>query len=1226
LKKSLLIVVVLLLIIFSCARVRAQGSTSKGTEFWTCWMDHINPSVTVGNAAPSYMILYITSDIATSGTVDFTDGTASMPFTVVPNTVTFVQIPTNQFLASEGQFKKGIHITALKPIAVYAHIYASSVSGATLLLPVNTMGKSYTSLNYTQISNTINPNTGANADSYSTFAVIATEDATTVEITPTALLTSNKPAGTPFTIVLNKGDVYQGLSLTDLTGTKIRSISTATEPCKKIAVFSGSTKLGIGCVNPNVNPSANSLSADNLFQQVYPTSTWGKNYITVSLKSRRYDIYRIVLSDPNTVVTLNGNVIPITQFTNNIYDFTSTGVASNFISADKPIQVVQYTPTQGQQLNVCPTPNNPPTDTGDPEMIYLTPIEQGLNHVTLYSTGYYNIVQSYINVVIPTSAAPSFTIDGTAYNAFTPVTSNPGYSFAQISVTSGPRAIGNSGTITSGTHNLSASEPFNAIAYGFGGTESYGYAAGTNLKNLNEFIELKNPVTNNAGASGCVSVAYRPQITIPYETTKISWDFKDNKPPVVDVNPVFISQVTKGNQTLYTYQYPTDVTYTAAGNYTIVATVVNPTTDDCGSNEDIEFDYTISDIPNTKFTASSLNICPGAEVSFADITNINGIATKTWSWDFGDAANATAANPNTATNANPKHIYTIPGDYKVTLTVENQNGCATTSPEQIIHVNKMPIAGFGFSTPDCETRNVTFTDASAANEGTLTTWLWDFGDGTNPVTRTDNLPFTHPFAAAGNYNVSLTVTSNTGCVSDIKTIPIIIHALPVVDFILPDVCLSDAFAQFTNKTTIADGSDLQLTYAWDFGDAANATATNPNTSPLVSPKHKYTKVGVYTVTLTVTSNHGCIVTKSQQFTVNGDTPNAAFSVNNLGNTYCSSEDVLFKDNSTVNFGNVTKLVWYFDYNNNPTQSTVYTKDQFPADGIFHHNYGLFNTPATKSYAVKLEAYSGGTCVSVTGITNITVFANPSITVDLIAPLCQEAPPVQIKTTVLYGVGTGIFSGTGVSSDGLFDPAVSGPGTFTIDYLFTITATGCTYGSSQQITVYPTPKANAGPALRMLDGGYITLNATASGVQPLTYKWTLANGSKAIGLDHDDVLTPVASPNNDVTYMLTVTSADGCSVSSNVDITVLKAPVVPNTFTPNSDGTNDRWEIKYLDTYPNCSIEIYNRYGEKLYSSIGYPLPWDGTYKGADLPVGTYYYIINPKNGRKVITGSVTIIR
>jgi hypothetical protein len=160
-------------------------------------MDHINPSVTVGNAAPSYMILYITSDIATSGTVDFTDGTASMPFTVVPNTVTFVQIPTNQFLASEGQFKKGIHITALKPIAVYAHIYASSVSGATLLLPVNTMGKSYTSLNYTQISNTINPNTGANADSYSTFAVIATEDATTVEITPTALLTSNKLQARP---------------------------------------------------------------------------------------------------------------------------------------------------------------------------------------------------------------------------------------------------------------------------------------------------------------------------------------------------------------------------------------------------------------------------------------------------------------------------------------------------------------------------------------------------------------------------------------------------------------------------------------------------------------------------------------------------------------------------------------------------------------------------------------------------------------------------------------------------------------------------------------------------------------------------------------------------------------------------------------------------------------------------------------------------------------------
>jgi gliding motility-associated-like protein len=80
------------------------------------------------------------------------------------------------------------------------------------------------------------------------------------------------------------------------------------------------------------------------------------------------------------------------------------------------------------------------------------------------------------------------------------------------------------------------------------------------------------------------------------------------------------------------------------------------------------------------------------------------------------------------------------------------------------------------------------------------------------------------------------------------------------------------------------------------------------------------------------------------------------------------------------------------------------------------------------------------------------------------------------------------------------------------------------------------------------------------------------------------------------------------------------------FTPNGDGVNDTWNIKYLETYPGNTVDIYNRQGEKVYSSIGYASPWDGRYKGAILPTGTYYYIINPKNGRKLISGNVTIIK
>jgi gliding motility-associated-like protein len=116
------------------------------------------------------------------------------------------------------------------------------------------------------------------------------------------------------------------------------------------------------------------------------------------------------------------------------------------------------------------------------------------------------------------------------------------------------------------------------------------------------------------------------------------------------------------------------------------------------------------------------------------------------------------------------------------------------------------------------------------------------------------------------------------------------------------------------------------------------------------------------------------------------------------------------------------------------------------------------------------------------------------------------------------------------------------------------------------------------------------------------------------------------------YPITVSDAADANYTINTiagTLTVL-APeqdiFIPNTFTPNNDGINDTWDIKFLNSYLNCAVNIYNRYGENVYSSIGYGKPWDGTYRGAQLPVGTYYYIINLKNGLKVLSGFVAIIR
>lgn len=1149
-----------------CCSAYSQGSSNQGKEFWTGFMLHIEPAGIDG----SKMNVYITGEVATEGKVEIADGSFSIPFTVTPRQVTVVEIPRSAYLNKQGKFLKGLHIIAAKKVAVYAHIYYRSVSGATLLLPVNVMGKSYYSINYRQQSNS--------KDSYSTFMVIATEDNTTVEIIPSTNLRDNSRAGVPFTINLQKGEVYQGLSDFDLTNTTIRSVSTKTGECKKIAVFSGSSKIGIGC---SEQPAPGQFSSDNLFQQVYPTSSWGKTYITVPLKKRNYDIFRVVFSKPDTKLLING--VRVNAEDQTYYEFESS--TPNTITADQPIQVAQYAVTQGQVRDSCIYDSK---DLGDPEMIFLTPLEQTLDHVTLYSPPYANITNSYINVVIKQSAVSTFLVDGKPVQGFLPVPADPGYAYAQIAV-------------QSGTHNISAAEGFNAIAYGYGNFESYGYAAGANLSNLNEFIALGDKAGARLAVNGCSGIEYKLQLTIPYQTTNIRWDLSINNSVEVDNNPVVTSTRQLNGKTLYTYEYRKLVSF-EAGDYRVTATVLNPLADECGSTADIDFDFNIADYPVANFKVSGT--CPGEPVSFQDLTDTKGTDIRSWLWDFGDGT--------TSNEQNPVHIYSNEGTYKATLTAFNQNDCSS-SKDVTLQLYKKPQAAFTASVPAC-LDGVTFTDKSTIQTGVINQRIWDFGDGTPLETRLDNKPFVHVYAQPGNYSVKLIAVSQSDCSSIAAEQTLTVNPSPVVDFVLPDICLEDGIAYFTDKSTIADNSGAGFKYAWNFGDAANP---GTNTSNQKDPNHRYTAVGNYLITLTITSASGCISTKTATLTVNGAIPQARFTVQNASNL-CSANEVVIKDESQPLFGSVIKVVWYFDYKNNPQASEVFTRGNMPADRVFTHQYDVFNSPATKTYTVRIEAYSGQTCVAALE-KDIVIKANPIVSLVQVPPICNLASPVQITVNKNGYTGTGLFTGDGVSNSGMFDPGKAGVGVHTISYTFTA-QNGCDFTITQTIDVKPNPTVDAGTDFTMLEGDTRILKPTANG-NGISYKW-----SPATGLDRDDVLNPAASPTENIRYVLTVTNAEGCSTSDEIFISVLKKPVVVNTFTPNGDGINDTWGIKYLETYPGNTVNIYNRYGEKVYSSIGYASPWDGRSNGAVLPSGTYYYIIDPKNGRKPVSGNVTIIR
>jgi gliding motility-associated-like protein len=289
--------------------------------------------------------------------------------------------------------------------------------------------------------------------------------------------------------------------------------------------------------------------------------------------------------------------------------------------------------------------------------------------------------------------------------------------------------------------------------------------------------------------------------------------------------------------------------------------------------------------------------------------------------------------------------------------------------------------------------------------------------------------------------------------------------------------------------------------------------------------------------------------------------------------------------------------------------------------VYTHTYPEFGTPATRTVTIRYVTYSGANCLSTVNKT-ITLLATPSLVFSNVTPVCEDAPSFQVTQAQITNSlpGTGVFSGNGITAGGLFDPAGAGDGQHNITYTFTGT-NGCVNSVSNIIEVNPKPGINAGPDKVVLEGGTVALTPSQNIGMTLTYLWT-----PATWLNNPTAANPIATPLDDITYTLTVTSDKNCQTTDQVFVKVLKSVIIPNIFSPNGDNVHDRWEIPYLESYPGCTINVYNRYGQLVYQSIGYTKPWDGRVNGKDVPVGTYYYVIDPKNGRTKLSGYVDVIR
>ena len=173
-----------------------------------------------------------------------------------------------------------------------------------------------------------------------------------------------------------------------------------------------------------------------------------------------------------------------------------------------------------------------------------------------------------------------------------------------------------------------------------------------------------------------------------------------------------------------------------------------------------------------------------------------------------------------------------------------------------------------------------------------------------------------------------------------------------------------------------------------------------------------------------------------------------------------------------------------------------------------------------------------------------------------------------------------------------------------------TSGGCDSLVTLNLTV--APKVSLGPGRTFCVGDTLVLNPG----QYSQYLW------------QDNSTKPQYVVTGPGTYWVTVVDTAGCTSADTVVISPgdCFTAKIPNTFTPNGDGVNDTWKIPALASYPQCALMIFNRWGQPVYQSIGYPVPWDGRLKGKNLAEGTYYYVINLTSNAPPVSGFVTIIR
>ncbi|WP_439414836.1 gliding motility-associated C-terminal domain-containing protein [Larkinella sp. GY13] len=396
----------------------------------------------------------------------------------------------------------------------------------------------------------------------------------------------------------------------------------------------------------------------------------------------------------------------------------------------------------------------------------------------------------------------------------------------------------------------------------------------------------------------------------------------------------------------------------------------------------------------------------------------------------------------------------------------------------------------------------------------------------------------------------------------------------------------------TGPTTFCDGKSVILkapegpySYAWFKDDRVFPGASEPDYQP-----HE---TGEYKVQIT-SAITGCVVTDSVMVRVKPK-PQASIVPPAL-TTACSGD--------TIRLNAITRPTYTYQWANTGTLIDQEAGASLAVTQAGH--YVLTVTDTNQCQATSEEVL-------------LQFKTAPTVTMSALPAICENATA---RLTLSAEPGGGTFAGVGKAAAGVsgleFDPAKTGPGQFVITYTLSMPGNTCPGRAQQTVVVHQAPTITVADAT-VRRGSEVQLNKNS--IDSLRYYWT-----PSIGLSSPVASQPFASPDTTTTYRVRATTPQGCEYTTRLTVTVVTALFIPDAFTPNNDGMNDHWVIRGISDYPDCQVEVYNRWGNPVFVSQGYSQPWDGKSAGQDLPPAVYHYVIKPGDSQPHRSGSLLITR